>query len=87
MPAYAIEVEPIVVTQLTGRLGTAVATYRGHVYRIALGGSEVSRDGKPCPIGKVPPTVYTFAVRQYEMLVREYRVGEARRAASQESVS
>jgi hypothetical protein len=43
---YAIEVESNAVADLTGRLGTAVVTYRGYEYRIPMaGGRGITMDG------------------------------------------
>ena len=69
MATYQIEVEPIITAQLTGRLGTAVVTFRGHEYRVTLGGKEITRDGYPCGADTLPKPVYAFAVRQYDNLL------------------
>lgn len=72
MAAYSIEVEPILVTELTGRLGAALATYRGHEYRVTLGGRGITRDGAPIEARDVPAAVYKFATQQYDMLCKAY---------------
>ena len=46
MATYQIEVECTAVAQLTGRLGIALVNFRGHDYRVDLGGREIiTRDG------------------------------------------
>lgn len=68
MASYTIEVEPNVTAQLTGRLGTAVVIYRGHEYRVALGGPEMTRDGHPVGLDVLPQAVYAFAAWQFTAL-------------------
>lgn len=72
MATYEIEVEPIAVAHVTGRLGAAIVTYRGHQYRVTLGGKEITRDGYPCGVDCLPKSVYAFAVKQYDALLAEY---------------
>lgn len=72
MAKYEIEVECTAVAQLTGRLGTAVVTYRGHEYRVALGGKEITRDGYPAGADTLPKSVYDYAVKQYDNLCRAH---------------
>ena len=72
MAIYEIECTSFCEAQLTGRLGTAVVTYRNHTYRVALGAREVTRDGHPCGIDTLPAKVYEFAKRQYDMLAKAH---------------
>lgn len=77
MATYQIEVECNAVAQTTGRLGTAVATYYGHEYRIPLGAKGITRDGHPCGLDMVPKAVYDFAVRQYDALLKAHTIRPA----------
>jgi hypothetical protein len=72
MATYQIEVEPIATTQITGRLGAALVSYRGHDYRVTLGGKEITRDGYPCGADVLPARVYAYAVEMYDMLAKTY---------------
>lgn len=86
MAVYTFEVEPIVVTQLTGRLGTACAEYRGHAYRVTIGGPDrTTRDGKPCTLVSLPAPVYAHAKRVSAMLVRGWGVSTTRAAPEESS--
>ena len=81
MPSYSIEIPNIAETELTGYLGTAVATYRGHEWRVPLGRSGTTRDGYPAGNDMVPPAVWAYATRMYDMLAAEYVAGRERRKA------
>jgi|HubBroStandDraft_2_1064218.scaffolds.fasta_scaffold183240_3 hypothetical protein len=74
MATYEIEVEPIAIAHLTGRLGWAIVTYRGHEYRVTLGGREITRDGYPCGADTLPKAVYAYAVKQYDNLLNAYQM-------------
>ncbi len=72
MASYEIEVASFCEAQITGRMGTAIVTFRGHTYRVALGAAEVTRDGYPCGVDVLPAPVYAFAVRQYDALAKAH---------------
>lgn len=72
MSSYAFECEPIVVTTLTGQLGTACVSYRGHDYRITLGGPGCTRDGIDVALSAVPKPVHAYATRIYDLLRKEH---------------
>ncbi len=81
MAVYSFEVEPIVTAQLTGRLGTACAEYRGHAYRVPIGGQDdATRDAKPCALADLPAPVYAHAKRVSAMLVRAWEMSTTRAA-------
>ena len=76
MAEYSVEINSIAQAHITGCLGAALATYRGHKYRVPLGGHSASnfptRDGHPCGVDVLPAAVYSFAAKQYDSLLKEY---------------
>lgn len=72
MAIYTIEVECNAVAQVTGRLGAAVVNYRGHDYRVTLGGKDVTKDGHPIGVDMLPARVYDYARQQYDSLLKAH---------------
>ncbi len=72
MAEYSIEVCSYCEAEVTGKLGTAIAKYRGHEYRVALGVEDITKDGYPCSVDMLPKAVYDFAARQYDALCEAY---------------
>lgn len=76
MATYSIEVPTIVETQITGCLGTAIATYRGHEWRVRLDAPQLARDcatrdGEPTSHYSVPLSVWRFAMGWYTQLAQD----------------
>ena len=73
MVIYKLEIAPIATAQLTGQLGTLIATFRGREYRVMLGGYNHTKDGKPIDLMEIPKPVYRQALKWYNNLVAEYK--------------
>jgi hypothetical protein len=72
MATYTVEVEPYATAQLTGRLGTAVVTYRNREYRVALGTSDILEctcNGSARLPMELPDEIRRFAKRQRHALM------------------
>jgi hypothetical protein len=72
MASYEIEVECTAVAQVTGRLGAAIVNYRGHEYRVELGGKKHTRDGYPAGLDTLPAKVFEYACQQYDALLKAH---------------
>lgn len=77
MSDYGITCQPVVVSQLTGDLGAATATYRGCVYNVPLHVSGVrfahcTRDESSIAWDSVPRAVQLHAIKWWGLLMREY---------------
>lgn len=72
-----VEVEPVEVARLTGRLGTYRATYGGHVWCLGIHHGDHTRDGQPwspnSPGAKVlPPRVLEGWIKAARILCAAY---------------